>query len=214
MVAQLERMKRLLSTYSNLPSGLTTKLMLFMEPFATMATLRGRLKTAADAAPKASAPLEQRTPTALPAAAAPSAPASTPASAAARPASAQAPSVAEIERGKEALRTCVQARCAALRAAASTGSEPHSSGDDFAPSAFKWDRPCEDALYGVVVTSQRQGAGAHKNVYKELVARGMWPADVDASALKLAYNRARGRRKTQQAKAVPSVAAAAPPRGK
>ena len=45
----LEKIKRIISIYSELPRGLTTRLKQFMEPFAAMATLRSRLSSDGEA---------------------------------------------------------------------------------------------------------------------------------------------------------------------
>jgi uncharacterized protein (DUF2132 family) len=59
----------------------------------------------------------------------------------------------------ETLRTRVQARCASLN----PGAE---GGDDFRHN-FKWDRDCEEALYTVVINSQRMD----KCVLNQLVCK-------------------------------------------
>ncbi len=43
MLDGLDKIKRIISVYAELPRGLTSKLMQFMEPFAGMGTLRRRL---------------------------------------------------------------------------------------------------------------------------------------------------------------------------
>jgi len=65
------------------------------------------------------------------------------------------PTPEEVLRDREALRSAVQARCAAL---ASVLPGP-SAGSEFEPVTWKWDRQCEDALYVVLINSQRMGAG-------------------------------------------------------
>ena len=57
MLAGLDKIKALISVYAELPRGLTTKLLEFMEPFAGISTLRRRLgQDRDDDAPIAIAP--------------------------------------------------------------------------------------------------------------------------------------------------------------
>jgi len=69
----LEKIKRVIAIYSELPKGLTTRLMQFMEPYAAMATLRRRICTDGELeagegitqAPPGASPLVRRIPAIL-----------------------------------------------------------------------------------------------------------------------------------------------------
>jgi len=214
MLDGLDKIKRIISVYAELPRGLTSKLMHFMEPYAGISTLRRRLGSDLDApapavlAPPPLAPIAvAQPPTQAPQAVPP------PVAAAA---SEPPPSAATIERDMATLRARVQARCAALKTALG-GSGGGTESEEFQASVFKWDRECEDALYTVLLNSQRMGAAcvaparascvwhtlmtphclrAHKSVYKNLLASDIWPQGlVDVAALKLAYTRVSKRKK-------------------
>ena len=141
MAEMLDKMKLIVAKYPEMPRGLTGVLLDFIAPFASKDTLRRRLQ--GDAPPGARPDTIVGDPTAAAAVATQSPTAPPRAAAALGP----PPTQDEINRGMETLRTRVQARCASLN----PGAE---GGDDFRHN-FKWDRDCEEALYTVVINSQR-----------------------------------------------------------
>ncbi len=76
----------------------------------------------------------------------------------AAPAAGPPPTAEEVERDMQILRARVQARCAALQAATAGAPAAGAEAEEFQASMFKWDRDCEDALYAVLLNSQRMGA--------------------------------------------------------
>ena len=183
MLAGLDKIKALIAVYAELPRGLTTKLLEFMEPFAGISTLRRRLGQDRDEdAPVAIAPPAAAGAVAIAtaAAAAPEQGGTAPLapkvrcsffkSAAAlcadrtrsmrkRP----APSPAQIAADIAKLRACVAARYAALQSAAAGAGGGESAADaalDGSPDmSFKWDRECEEALHTVALNFIAAGTG-------------------------------------------------------
>ena len=193
MLSGLAKIKVICSTLAELPRGLSSLLHEFMAPFANRDTLRRRISSndvpsgagpgTAGAQAEAGAAAAQQQP--LPSAA--------PRPVQATPAGPR-PTDAAIERDLQLLRDRVKARCAALQPADDGG-----EADEFQPM-FKWDRDCEEALYAVIVNSQRSDPHKH-NKYKELLTSGIWPARyrMDSDALKLAYSRVHKRKKASGA---------------
>lgn len=182
MTEGLERIRRILVPGAELPRGLTSRLMEFMEPFAGGQTLRRRL----DPSPKGSAgggvtaaqPAVSVKVLAMPAPIA-SAPALLPPSTVQKATAVPLgppPSAEEVERGLAALRAVVASRCDAARSAAPL---PESA-EEFLAQPFQWNVECEDALFTVLTNSQRMGKAAHKNAYRDLLASGIWPSSVQA----------------------------------
>lgn len=143
MVEKLEMIKAVAAKYPELPRGLTTVLSEFMASFASRDTLRRRLQSHdakgdagadAPAATLMAAPVTHQAPTLAP-----------PRPLALEP----VPTEEKIEQDMELLKMRVQARCAQLQSA-NAGTEA----DDF-QSMFKWDHDCEEALYAVIINSQR-----------------------------------------------------------
>ena len=152
MLTGLAKIKAICSAQAEPPRGLSSLLHEFMAPFANRDTLRRRISNndapsgagpgsgAAQGEAGAAAAQQQHAARQLP-------------GAAARPVQAAPagprPTDASMERDMQLLRDRVKARCAALQPAEAGG-----EADDFQPT-FKWDRDCEEALYTVVVNSQR-----------------------------------------------------------
>lgn len=219
MLEGLEKIRRLLAPEQDLPKGLTSKLSAFMEPFASIGTLRHRLRQDQDgpARPEAPAPPALTSPAPALVAASPTLPA-LPAGAAAvagpepvhglpqaprarAPPKAKVPvSVAQAEADLTSLRAAVTARLRQLQGDAGVAEQP-SSDFQSALAAFKWDRACEEAL--AVVVANNMSRGMHKAPACDAVAgMGVWPPGVvDGKALLQAYTRVLSRRQRQMSAA-------------
>jgi hypothetical protein len=207
MLEGLEKIKQLLVPEQELPRGLTTKLATFMDPFASIGTLRHRLRHDLDGPPR-----EAPAPTSLPAAAMAPFPAlpqlAKSAVAVPGPAPVPAPrprsapkarvpvSETQAETDLASLRAAVSARLRHLQGDVGVAEQP-SSDFQSTQTAFKWDRTCEEAL--AVVVANNMSRGMHKAPACDAVAgMDVWPPGVvDGKALLQAYTRVCQRRQRQ-----------------